>query len=298
VSPALRRAVDAVTKNEDFRGSAFAPARLSPSVELFLGYFLNRASYIDLLALERVPPNAQAVNLWLRSWAREFDSKQVDFFELLARAYLDAGSSRGTRSDSLHDFVDRLRLEWRSYRTSRPDAESALTQSWRELQSELQKRRFWTEFGEESLRVEFVNSYGEGRIWIGEQSYTAKRVPGETADRLVFLVPRGQLVHPAWNPISDSERMGLLQAERLSFPKTYPVEVGKRGEIYLLDGNKRSELDPRELIPVETSWPPTTVSWRVYLDHSGLVQPSLGEIDEIRNGLSVEEWIRRVHGSK
>jgi hypothetical protein len=248
---------------------------------------------MDFLGLQLIPSNPQAVNSWLKSWGRDLPQTQADFLNLLARSYLDAGPDRGMRAISLFDYVDELRVGWRRFVDSNPGAEARLLDSWARLQAEIKLRRFWDDFGQDALKHDFDKN-GVGQIWIGDKSYTAKKLKDSGGrESVVFLVPRSQISHPSWNPISDGERLGLLEAEKLKFPDRYRVQIGQQGEIFLLDGNKRSELDPRALLPVEIPWPPEKSSWRSYFDDIGYVQPSLEEIRQMQLGMDPMELLRQ-----
>jgi hypothetical protein len=209
------------------------------------------------------------------------------------RAYLDRGSGRGNRTESLFDYVDILRNQWRAHVSRHPSGEVDLIDNWKSLRAEIQTRRFWDDAGVEALKFERLQSDGHMMLWIGDKTYDAVlRKDSNGRSFVVAVVPRKKLMHPAWNPISDQERLGLAASPNLRFPDRYPVEVGQNGELFLLDGNKRSELDPRELVPIELPWPLKTSGWRRYFDHWGYAQPSFEEMQQLQNGLDPIELVR------
>ena len=124
-------------------------------------------------------------------------------------------------------------------------------------------------------KLDVVSENGNRVVFrIGERTYSGKIVEKRGGKFVVFKAVKEDFSHPAWNPLDHKYIAKLASDPSFKGKDIYPVSVGLNGRLYLLDGNHRSTLDSRAMLPAEIPYPMQTASLRNYLDLIGVPQPT------------------------
>ena len=134
-------------------------------------------------------------------------------------------------------------------------------------------------------KLQIISKNGNKVVFkIGERTYSGKIVEKRGGKFVIFKAAKEDFSHPAWNPLDHQYIAKLANDPTFKGKDFYPVSVGHNGRLYLLDGNHRSTLDSRAMLPAEIPYPMYTATLRNHLDLIGRPQPTTEQKIKIMKG--------------